>query len=1201
MALTNGCNLGTKHGPYEIRAPLGAGGMREMYRAQDTRLDREAIVLCSRISPSTGSNDEEIDTIRVPDVNVGVLPEEPDWRIVPWFVVGFLLFLSLSIALYAQSGSGLISGTVTDPSRAIVAKASVLALEIHTSSARSTITNEHGFYSFSELQPGDYDLSVEAPGFALFVVRAHVSVGSRISIDPVLSLSPVQNITTVVGEGGVQVETQTQMLSEVVNGLQITELPTLTRNPYDLVALAGNISPGDPAGRGVGAAINGQRAASTNINLDGAENTNSYFSTIAQAVPLDSVREFRLSQSTFTAEYGRASGGMVDVETRSGTNNFHGSVYEFNRVSYLAANTFDNNARNLPRGIFTRNQFGYAIGGPIVKDRLFFFQSTEWTRVRSQQTLLALVPTPEFIAASAPATAAYFNMFAGPADPINGTVYTKADLRAAGIITNPGGPFDALPPDTPILGTANYRTSSDAGGGDPQNSYSLLARLDFNASENTKLFGRFALENAFLLPGVAFSSPYPGYEESFSVLNKNALLGLTHVFSSTLVSQTKLGFNRLGQQSPLGAAPLGPSLNFPGSFNVFGIGVTLPGYGGDPGGSTQYEWQFYQDLTWTLGKHQFRAGGQFLHIRNSVIGVGGIIGYEQLGIESADSLDNFLLGQIHHFAVAVNPQGKFPCLQTPDGQPVQTPACTLTLPLQSPSQVRTTLNRDGAAYVQDTFRIYKRLTLNLGLRWEYYGVQYTENQNLASNFYLGPGSNFAEQIRNGQVLTVPESPIHNLWRPDYNNFGPRIGFAWDLLGDGTTSLRAGYGISFERNFGSVFQYLPLNPPSYAYTSIVAGTPLYPTIDISTENLGPFAANSGTLVYPDSIAIQVDANIKTAYAETWSLSIDRQLLPNTVLSLAYSGSHGVHLYSNTLTDMAGSGVVYGRDDPNVNPLGTLNRQYGKVYTFSNGAFSIYNALLVRVQGQNVKNTGLNFTANYTFSHTIDNSSSTFPDFQNDYHRGFLDFLNPALDRGDAEFDIRHRFVAGAIWQSPFFAAPTSPWRHLILGGWTLSSIFTASTGNPFSIWDCTLANTVCPRYIPSSHVSTAGHAVDTGQPNFFEYIPLPPAVPYANPLIGISDFGNCSLVPAPPCPFPANMTRRDLFRGPGIWSLDLGIYKNFQLHEGWVLQFRGELFNAFNHPNLYANTGQAEITANPEFISASKSGSRNVQLALKLTF
>ena len=1082
-----------------------------------------------------------------------------------------------------------------------MANAKVSLLEIHTSSRRTTVTNEHGCYNFSELQPGDYDLSVEVSGFARFEGRVHVSVGSRMTIDPVLSLQQQQNNAIVVGDGGVQIETQTQMLSQVISGFQITELPTLTRNPYDLVALSGNVSTGDTSGRGLGVAINGQRAASANINLDGAENTNSYYSGVGQAVPLDSVREFRLSHSSFTAEYGRASGGIVDVETRSGTNNFHGSVYEFNRISDLSANTFDNNARSLPRGIFTRNQFGYAIGGPIQRDSLYFFLSTEWTRVRSLQTLVALVPTPDFVLASAPATTSYFNLFAGPVSPINSKVYTKADLLAAGISANPGGPFDTLPFDTPILGTVNYRTNADAGGDAPQNSYSLVARLDYNASQSTKVFGRFAFGNEFLLPGVAYSSPYPGYEQSFNGLNANALLGLTHVFSSNLISQTKLGFNRLDHQQPLGSVQPGPGLYFPGSLNLYGITVTLPGYGFGAQGSTQSEWQFYQDLTLTHGKHQFRAGGQFLYIQERELGFRGGLAEEFLGRQSPDSLDNFMLGQVHEYRVAIDPQGKFPCFQSPDGQPIQTAACTLTLPLQSPSQTRTFFNRDSGAYVQDTWRIYSRLTLNLGLRWEYYGVQYMENQKLASNFYLGPGSNFAAQIRNGQVLTVPNSPIHNLYDPDFDNFGPRVGFAWDLLGDGATSLRGGYGISFERNFGQVFRNLSLNPPFYALTDIFAGTQLTPSIAISTENMGPFASNSGSLVYPASFAFQVDANIKTAYAENWSLSVDRRILSNIVLSVAYSGSHGVHLYSRSLTDLPGSGVVYGGDDPNVNPLGTLNRQYGGVFTRANGAFSNYNALLVGAQGQNVKNSGLTFTVNYTLSHTIDNSSSTLSDFSNDYNFGLLDFLNPALDRGDAQFDIRHLFVASAIWQSPFFVSATNHWRKSILSGWTFSSIFGASTGTPFSIWDCTSANSVCPRYIPSSPVNASGHAVDTGQPNFFKYIPLSAAVVYANPLIGISDFGNCALGPRPPCRFPANMTRRDFFRGPGAWSLDLGIYKNFQLHEGWMLQFRGEMFNVFNHPNLYANSDQAEITSNPDFISASKGGNRNVQLALKLTF
>lgn len=559
--------------------------------------------------------------------------------------VGVLLFLFFLLAgarpIHAQTGTGLISGTVSDPSHAVLVGARVVALEINTQSARATTTNGEGFYSFSQLQPGDYEVSVEAPRFARFAVRLQISVGALTTVDAVLSVAPVQTSTTVLGEGGVQVETQTPMLSEVINNQQITQLPTLTRNPYDLVLSAGNISPGDPGGRGVGVAINGQRAASTDILLDGAENTDVFQAEVGLAVPLDSVNQFRLTQSSFTAEYGRATGGVVDVETRSGTNNFHGSLYEFNRISGLAANTYDNDARGLPRGIFTRNQFGYAVGGPILKNRLFFFQSTEWTRVRSQRTLVTLVPTPEFIAASAPGTQDYFTSFGGSKNPINGPIFTKADVLAAGIDPGPG-PFDALPSDTPIFGQAAFVAPVGAGGGAPQNAYSLMGRLDFNASESTKIFGRVGLQKQAILPGVVGASPYSDYDQPFSLLNKSGLIGLTHVFSPALVSLTKVGFNRLSQRIPLGTAPAGPALSFPGSLSLSGITTTLPGYAQYPIGTTQYQWQFYQDVSWTRGKHLLRAGGQFLHFRNVREGFAGSIGTETVALDPPDALNNFL-------------------------------------------------------------------------------------------------------------------------------------------------------------------------------------------------------------------------------------------------------------------------------------------------------------------------------------------------------------------------------------------------------------------------------------------------------------------------------------------------------------------------------------------------------------------------------
>ena len=624
-------------------------------------------------------------------------------------LLGIFVFLTLVGVVHAQTGTGLISGTISDPSKAVVTGANVVALEVHTQSVRRATANADGIYSFSQLQPGDYEISIDAAGFGPFVARVQVSVGARITVDAALSVGTAQTNATVVAEGGVQVETQTPMLSDVINGQQITQLPTLTRNPYDLVLLAGNISPGDPFGRGVGVAINGQRATSTNIMLDGGENTNAYLTFVGQAVPLDSVKEFRISQSTFTAEYGRASGGMVDVETRSGTNDFHGSLYEFNRVSKLAANTYDNSARGFPRGVFTRNQFGYALGGPILKDRLFFFQSTEWTRVRSEQTVFTLVPTPEYIAASAPATQAYFTKFGGSGDPVNGPILPRRRHRR----WNPAE-----------SGRAFRSASVECAGSWPGSIHQCQGRgrwrtlrtltasgrtLGFQCQRENENLRSVRPREEICSARVSFSSPYPGYDEPFTSLSKNALAGLTHVFSPTLVSLTKFGFNRLDQQFPLGTAPAGPVLFFRTISTCSGSARRCRATHSPRKGITQYGWQISQDLTWTRGKHLLRLGGEFLNFRHVVTGFAGAIASQSLGRQSADALDNFLAGQLQGFQVAIDPQGKFPCSTSPDGNPIVTPACTLTLPLQSPSQARTTCHRDGAAYVQDTWRLRKAL------------------------------------------------------------------------------------------------------------------------------------------------------------------------------------------------------------------------------------------------------------------------------------------------------------------------------------------------------------------------------------------------------------------------------------------------------------------------------------------------------------
>ena len=401
-------------------------------------------------------------------------------------VATLFMLATLSVAAFAQTETGQISGRVIDPNGAAVPGATVTAKNVGTGAERTGTTDDNGVYTITNLQPGIYDITATGAGFQPGTQRAQISTGGRLTLDVPLGVGAVgAEVTVVAGEGGVEVNTQTQELADVVSGNQIRELPTITRNPYALVATAGNVSPGDPqnqSARGTGFNINGQRSASTNILLDGGENVDNFRATVGQSIPLDAVGEFRVITSNFSAEYGRASGGIINVVTRLGSNDFHASAYGFNRISKLASNGYFNNANGVPRGVFTRNQFGYTVGGPVRKDKLFFFNSTEWTRVRSTGNITSVVPTAELIAASAPATRAFFANYQLKAAAVpTGQAFTVGELsgtRANGFGLPAGNAFAALPSNLVAFRVVSFPEPTDLGGGFPQNYYSTVTRID---------------------------------------------------------------------------------------------------------------------------------------------------------------------------------------------------------------------------------------------------------------------------------------------------------------------------------------------------------------------------------------------------------------------------------------------------------------------------------------------------------------------------------------------------------------------------------------------------------------------------------------------------------------------------------------------------------------------------------------------------
>ncbi len=587
---------------------------------------------------------------------------------------------------------------------------------------------------------------------------------------------------------------------------------------------------------------------------------------------------------------------------------------------------------------------------------------------------------------------------------------------------------------------------------------------------------------------------------------------------------------------------------------------------------------------------------------------------EQLGSTFSTGLDNLVNGTLTNFQAAVNPQGKVPCYRDFLTQTlIQNSGCTLTLPATQPSFARSYRYDDWAIYAQDSWRFRPRLTLNYGLRYEHYGVQHNGDPNLDSNVYWGQGSNMFEQLRNAQIQLAPDSPIGALWSPSWGTLAPRVGFAWDVFGDGRTSLRGGFGISYERNFGNVTFNMIQNPPNYATVQLR-------NVPVTTSNFGPLGEGSGEVPLPPVSPRQVDPNIRTAQTQFWGFGIEHGLGRNAIFAIEYNGAHGVHLYDiKNINELGGAQVYLG------DPLVTTAACGGPCYARPNGQFtsvnnrgtqgySHYNGVNLRFQTNNWGKTGLSIVSNYTWAHALDNLSSTFTESSGGSNGiGNLGYLNPAipsLDYGNSDFDVRHRYVLSAIWNEPLFSSGKG-WQRQVLGGWNLAPIFQVRSGVPLTVSDSTnsLNATTGPYGIPR-YSSASSFGVNTGSgvaigPNNFNLLTLPVADSYVGAL-GISDFG----------PYPVNMTARNAFRGPGAWNIDMSLMKNFQLTERFQLQFRAEAFDLFNHHNMYVNgfvADAAQFPGVPVLIEGKKGGlgasanngnhdeRRFGQFALKLIF
>jgi hypothetical protein len=779
---------------------------------------------------------------------------------------GCLLVVATAHSALSQTYTGTITGTVTDDSGAVVPHASIRIENKDTGLVRNSETGNEGLYMFSGVQPGTYLVRAEGTGFAPSERVSGVSVAAAVRVDFSLGLQASAQSVTVVGQSGVAIETKDGEISTTVSANQIMRLPTINRDPYAFVAISPGAGRADPDTRGVGYSVNGQRTSSGNFVLDGADNNNSFSATPGQTIPLDSVQEYRLQTNNYSAEYGRGAGFIANVLTKNGTNQIHGSIYEYNRNSWFAANTYDNKANNKARPHFNRNQAGGSIGGPIQKDKLFFFANYEGIFIASSQAVKFYVPTPQLLAVSSPATQSIFQKYPLPSG------VSASDIRMRTVcpyaVSCTGSQGTVL---IPAFGAAFRTGPYNAGAGSPGTTNLGVAKIDYNLSERNQISLNYDVQQLNQLATVAqaYSSTL---DQPRTQRNQHINISLVHTFSAHLLSESRVVYSRYSSLNPLV-----PSTPFP----ILSIdsegGSNLP-RGLSVSSSYQNIYQVSQTLTWNVGTHLFKFGGTFERLQdNHAQG-----SFQDPEAHFADT-QHFVNGMIHFYTIALDPQG-------------QVPPGVVQPPFGAPSFYRPWRYTEPSAFMEDSWRLNSRLTLYGGLRYEYFGVVHSAgaDRKLDSNYSYGPGNNIYEQIANGNFIAVDNLTGDlkgRFYRPEYLDFSPRLGISYDLTGKGNTVFRAGAGRFYDRNFGNVLFGVIQNPPAYATTQLT-NIPLTTSMLSNVYSVFPNSPVPLTRAYAQFL----DPNLKTAYTIAWNAGVEQNISDKLIASVKYVGSSASHLYS-----------------------------------------------------------------------------------------------------------------------------------------------------------------------------------------------------------------------------------------------------------------------------------------------------------------
>jgi len=1008
----------------------------------------------------------------------------------------------------AQTTTSTLNGDIIDANGAVIQGVEVTARHLDTGLSRTTTSDAEGHYVFPGLPLGPFEVRAAKAGFKQYVYeRINLTVGETAALDITMEVAgPEQEQLTVTADAAL-VNTQTPELSYLVGERAIEQLPLNGRNYTDLALLQPGViayphrDGGSVVAHGVGASINGQDPRSNVYLIDGTPQndfTNGPAGSAAGTVlGIEAIREFRVETNAYSAEYGRNSGGQINAVSKSGTNDFRGSLYEFHRNDNFDARNFFDGAQ---KPEFRRNQFGGSLGGPIRPDRLFFFGAVEALRENLGRTIQTVVPD-----------------LASRAGAVNPAVRPFLDEFPLPNGENLGG------------GLAAYSFGFDQ----TISQNFVQGRVDYNRSERDQFFARYTFDDADqFLP-----TDFPQFPRTFFSRNQFFTGEYRQTLSASTLNTFRFGFSRtrVGQNVEANTTQdlpeFVPGRGITGDIDIAGI----PRFGPQSSGNLRLVQNVFggeYSLVHSRGRHLIKAGALVERYQDNMVNP-----TFSNGIYTFASLSDFLANRAQRF-IGLTPEAQFD------------------------RYWRFTLL---GLYAQDTFRAHPRLSLNLGLRYEA----------ATTPVELG-GRDSALPNLSDRAPTVGQLYEN----PTLKNFSPRVGFAWDVFGDGKTSVRGGYGVYFNTNNQQNLIVTVTNPP--ATPRPVINNPAFPVP-----------------AFRGSISIRpVQFDLDNPYVQVWNLNLQRELWYDTVITLGYAGSRGVHLLRSNDVNVP---------EPVVRPDGTLfwpagqprpNTAFTTIELKSSDGNSWYNAMVMELRKRWSR--GFTAQASYTFSRNIDTTqaSTFFSDATNGTTTAFPEFGGLNYNKGLADYHAKHNLVINFMWELPF-AKGMEGWAGTLLDGWQLAGIGQARSGNPLTVF--VARNRSRSQWSPSL-------APGIG----FDRASIAPGFDADSAVTGDPDaYFNPAAFRLQPAGTLGNLGRGVLI-GPDLRIFDLSAVKNTRwtaLGDNTVIQFRVEAFNLFNrtnfgNPSLIAFTGAADNEQPLPTLGRIRStvtSSRQIQLGVRLTF